>query len=220
VSKIEFVEYEQLIEKILKYFAGPTLRDELSLAKSEFFGNSGTLDEQSDHYELRMSQFYDWYFFTRELKGYGHTPLDSCHLVRELRFSEDEENLIQRLKESRHSLFEVTKIKGSELTITDLFRQEKITLTHDQNLHGIEVKDIFDVRLLPNGSSWIFTKGFCFHPAEARKFILAEVKKHIKDPDLDRELFTLRLIKMKYKFEQYRHVSPDLVYSEQNVLKI
>lgn len=220
MSKIEFVEYEQLIEKILKYFAGPTLRDELSLAKSEFFGNSGTLDEQSDHYELRMSQFYDWYFFTRELKGYGHTPLDSCHLVRELRFSGDEENLIQHLKEFRHSLFEVTKIKGSELTITDLFRQEKIILTHDQNLHGIEVQDIFDVRLLPNGSSWIFTKGFCFHPPEARKFILSEVKKHIKDPDLDRELFMLRLIKMKYKFEQYRHVSPDLVYSEQNVLKI
>lgn len=220
MSKIEFVEYEQLIEKILKYFAGPSLRDELSLAKSEFFGNSGTLDEQSDHYELRMSQFYDWYFFTRELKGYGHTPLESCHLVRELRFSEEEEMLIQRLKEFRHSLFEVTKIKGSDLTITDLFRQEKITLTHDQNLHGIEVQDIFDVRLLPNKNTWIFTKGFCFHPPEARKFILAEVKKHIKDPDLDRELFMLRLIKMKYKFEQYRHVSPDLVYSEQNVLKI
>jgi hypothetical protein len=112
------------------------------------------------------------------------------------------------------------KIKGSEITITDLFRQEKLKLVYDQNLHGIEVKDIFDVRLLPSKESWIFTKGFCFHPIEARKFILAEVKKHIKDPDLDREMFMLRLIKMKYKFEQYRHVSPELVYSEQNILKI
>ncbi len=216
----DFVEYEKLIEKILSYFAGPSLRDELSIARAEFFSNSGTLDEQSDNYELRMSQFYDWYFFTRNLRGFGHTPLDSRHLVRELRFSDHEESLILKLKNFRHSLFEVVKIKGSEITITDLFRQEKLKLVYDQNLHGIEVKDIFDVRLLPSKESWIFTKGFCFHPIEARKFILAEVKKHIKDPDLDREMFMLRLIKMKYKFEQYRHVSPELVYSEQNILKI
>ncbi len=212
--------YDGLVEKILKYFAGPHMKDELVMAQKEFFGNSGTLDEQSENYELRMSQFYDWYFFTRELKGYGHTPLESCHLVRELRFSEDEVQHIETLKKFRHSLFEVSKIKGAEITIVDLFAKEKIVIKQEQQVQGFEQGEIFEVRLIAQGKTWFFTKGFCFHPEEARRFIQNEVKKHIKDPDLDRDLFMLRLIKMKYKFEQYRHVSPDMVYSEQNVLKI
>ena len=75
-------EYEVLIEKILNHFVSETFKDELALAKKEFFENAGTLDENSDHYESRMAQFYDWYFFTRELKGFGQTPLDACLLVR------------------------------------------------------------------------------------------------------------------------------------------
>lgn len=218
--QLTFESYNQLVEKILKHFAGPTMKDELTLAQREFFGNSGTLDEQSENYELRMSQFYDWYFFSRELKGFGHTPLESCHLVRELRFSEEETQYIEILKKFRHSLFEVLKIKGDEIVLVDLFAKEKLTIKLDVKIQGFEQNEIFEVRLVPNAKSWFFTNGFCFHPEEARKFILSEVKKHIKDPDLDRDLLMLRLIKMKYKFEQYRHVSPDMVYSEQNVLKI
>ena len=99
-------EYEKLIEKILNHFVGESFKDELALAKKEFFENAGTLDENSEHYESRMAQFYDWYFFTRELVGYKQTPLDAAHLVRELRFTDEERELIEVLKQHRHSLFE------------------------------------------------------------------------------------------------------------------
>lgn len=211
---------EQLIEKILKYFAGPAMRDELSIAQKEFFGNTGTLDEASENYEVRMSQFYDWYFFTRELKSYGHTPLNSCHLVRELRFTEEEEARIEDLKKYRHSLFEVVKIKEQNLTVMDLFKKEKLNITSLSQFHGFDPQEIFEARLIPFEKSWLFTKGFCFHPQEAKKYIISEIKKHQKDPDLDRELFMLRLVKMKYKFEQYKHVSPEMIYSEKNILKL
>lgn len=70
-------ENEKLIEKILNHFVSESFKEELALAKKEFFENSGTLDENSDHFESRMAQFYDWYFFTRKLKGFGQTPLGS-----------------------------------------------------------------------------------------------------------------------------------------------
>lgn len=67
----EMNQYEKLMEKILNHFAGDAFKDEVKKAKAEFFDNAGILDENNPQFELRMSQFFDWYFFTRELSGYA-----------------------------------------------------------------------------------------------------------------------------------------------------
>ncbi len=119
-------EYEKLIEKILNHFVSESFKDELAMAKKEFFEKAGTLDENSEHFESRMAQFYDWYFFTRELKGFGQTPLDACLLVRELRFSDEELKTLEVLKKHRHSIFEFIKIKNGDVYIKDLMANQKI----------------------------------------------------------------------------------------------
>ncbi|MGE5085013.1 MAG: hypothetical protein ACM3MG_01835 [Bacillota bacterium] len=213
-------EYEKLMEKILNHFVGEAFKDELAVAKREFFENAGTLDENSEHYESRMAQFYDWYFFTRELMGFGQTPLDACHLVRELRFTDEELNQIEVLKKHRHSLFEFIKIKNGDVYIKDLLANKKLIVKQSPYVFGFDADEIFEVRLIPQGDSYIFTRGFCFHPESAKKFILSEVKRHRKDPDLDPDVMMLRLIKMRYKFEQYKHVRPEMIYSNEGKLGI
>lgn len=202
-----------LMDKILSHFAGPEFQEEVRLAKSEFFDNAGILDEKSDQFELRMSQFFDWYFFTRELRGFSQTPLLSVHMARPLRFSSEEHTLIEAMKNHRHSLFEFVKAKGKILIFKDLLKNEKISVQDCPWSFDFDSDEIFEARLIPMADNWIFTKGFCFHPREAKKFILSEVKRHRKDLDLDPELMMLKLIKMRYKFERYRHVSIDMIYS-------
>lgn len=218
MTTIDYSEYEKLSEKILNHFVQGQFKDELLLAKKEFFENSGTLDEHSDHFEARMSQFYDWYFLTRELKGYGKTPLEACSLERELRFNEREIELLESFRQFRHSLFEFIKIKGNDIYLKDLLKDQKLVVKQCPWIYGFEPDEVFEARLIPSGDSWIFTKGLCFHPESAKKFILSEVKKHRKDPDLDVELFILRLIKMRYKFEQYKHVRPEMIYTNDSKL--
>jgi hypothetical protein len=213
-------DFEKLIEKILNYFVSDVIKDELLMAKKEFFENAGTLDENSDHYDSRMAQFYDWYFFTRELRGYGQTPLDACQLVRDLRFSEEEIITLDRLRNHRHSLFEFIKIKNGDVHIRDLLENKKLIVKQSSYIFGFDPDEIFEARLIPQGDSFIFTKGFCFHPESAKKFILNEVKRHRKDPDLDPDVLMLRLIKMRYKFEQYKHVKPEMIYSNEVKLGI
>lgn len=208
-------EYEKLIEKILTHFVGEAFRDELAMAKREFFEKAGTLDEKSEHFESRMAQFYDWYFFTRDLKGYGKTPLESCYMIRELRFSPEEEKQIEVLKQNRHSIFEFLKLKGQDIYIKDLLRNEKLVVKQSPWVFGFDSEELFQVRLIPHGDTFVFTRGFCFHPESAKSFILEEVKRHRKDPDLDPEALMLRLIKMRYKFEQYKHVKPEMIYSNE-----
>lgn len=188
-------EYELLIEKILNHFVSDAFKDELSMAKKEFFENAGTLDENSEHFESRMAQFYDWYFFTRELKGFGQTPLDACLLVRELRFSDEELKTLEVLKQRRHSVFEFIKIKNGDVYIKDLLANKKLVVKSSPYVFGFDPDELFEVRLIPHGDSFVFTRGFCFHPESAKKFILSEVKRHRKDPDLAPEVMLLRLIK-------------------------
>jgi hypothetical protein len=211
-------EYEKLIEKILNHFAGDSFKMELARAKKEFFENSGTLDEHSEYYELRMSQFYDWYFFTRELSGYGQSPLDACLLERELRFSPEELQQLEVLKQVRHSIFEFIKIKASDIYLKDLLANKKVVVKSSPWLFGFAQEELFEARLIPHGDSFVFTRGFCFHPELAKKFILDEVKRHRKDPDLDPDVMMLRLIKMRFKYEQYRHVNPEMIYTNDGKL--
>ncbi len=209
-------KYFQLIEKILAHFAGENFKEEVRQAKSEFFDNAGILDEHSDQFELRMSQFFDWYFFTREMKGYAQTPLEAAYMARELRFSAEEQILIERLRQHRHSLFQFIKLKGQDVTIKDLLLNKKIVVRQSPWTFGFDPEELFEARLIPHGENWIFTKGFCFHPLDAKKYILAEVKRHRKDADLNPEDMMLKLVKMRYKFERYRHVKIDMIYTNEN----
>lgn len=212
------IQYQNLIDKILSLYAGELFKDEVKKAKSEFFDNAGILEENSPQFELRMSQFFDWYFFSRELSGYNKSPLAIAHQSRELRLTPEEEVRLEKLRSHRHGLFEFIKIKDSNIYLKDLFKNEKLIVKESPWTFGFSSDEIFEARMIPFEDSYVFTKGFCFHPEDAKKFILSEVKRHRKDPDLDQELMMLRLIKMRYKFERYRHVDIKMIYSNEGKL--
>lgn len=206
-------KYFEVMNKILQHFAGDAFKDEVRFAKGEFFDNAGILDEHAEQFELRMSQFFDWYFFTREMRGFSATPLEASFTARELRFSPEEIVVVDKLRNHRHGLFEFLKIKNGDVHVKDLLRNQKLVVKQSPYTQGFDSDELFEARLIPNDDTWIFTKGFCFHPLDAKKFILSEIKRHRKDPDLNPEDMMLRLVKMRYKFERYRHVKIDLIYS-------
>lgn len=218
--KTATAKYYEIINKILQHFAGETFKDEVRFAKGEFFDNAGILDEHSEQFELRMSQFFDWYFFTRELRGFSATPLEVSFTARELRFSPEEIADIEKLKQHRHSLFEFLKIKNGDVYIKDLIKNEKLIVKQTPYTQGFDSDELFEARLIPFQDTWVFTRGFSFHPVDAKKFILSEVKRHRKDPDLNPEDMMLRLVKMRYKFERYRHVKIDMIYSQDSKVGI
>ena len=211
-------QFESSYLKLVGHFASQKFVDELNLAKKEFFENAGTLDENKPNYALRMHQFYDWYFLSRPLKGYMQTPLMVCNIQRDLRLTEEDEQTLEVLRKARHSLFELLKVKNSDITLKDLFKNEKVSMTAEQLIFEFDEKEFFEARIIELDGKKYFLKGFCFHPESAQKFILSEVKMYQKNPDLNPDDFMLRLNKMRYKFEQYRHVKPEMIYTNENKL--
>lgn len=135
-------------------------------------------------------------------------------MSRELRFSPEELLLIEKMKIHRHGIFEFLKVKNGDVYIKDLLKNEKLVVKSSPWTTGFDSDELFEARLIPHDGNWIFTKGFCFHPVDAKKYILSEVKRHRKDPDLNPEDALLKLVKMRYKFERYRHVKIDMIYSD------
>ena len=212
------MEHENLYNRILAHFTGPKFSEDVQQSKRSFFESSGALDEQSAFYELRMRQFLDWYFFTHQLREYKRTPLEAAPMVRELRLSDQDMLWIESFKHQRHSLFEFLKLKNGNVYLKDIFANQKFTVTNCPWVMGFDCEEIFEARLIPSGPNYVFMRGLCFHPAEAKKFILSEVKKYRSDRDLDPEVLMLRLMKMRYKFEQFKHVRFDMIYSNENRL--
>lgn len=212
--------FTQSYNKLLQYFAEGEHKAEMLLAKKEFFNNAGALDENKSNYPLRMNQFYDWYFLTRPLSTHMQTPLAVASQQRSLRLDEDDNKSLDALSGVVHSVFEFIKIKNGIIYVKDLFTNKKLEIAQNNLLFQFENDEFFEARYVEFSGRKHFLKGFCFHPESARKYILNEIKVYQKNPDLHLKDFLLRLNKMRYKFEQYRHIKPDMIYTNDNKLNL
>lgn len=211
--------YEELIDRLTTYFTGDQYRDDVAIAKKEFFDEAGIMDEENHQFEMRMTQFLEWFLFTRKLKGIELTPAQYALQLEDFEMSADERPLFENLATTRHSLYEFLKIRGDDIHIRDLFLDKKIVI-HDSPIRiGFNRDEFFDGRLIPNGEEHHFARSFCFHPGEASKYILSEVKKLRKSNASDQEAFMLKLLKMRYKYEQYRHLKLDYVYTNEKKVR-
>lgn len=208
------MNYDELIDRLTLFFTSDRFREDVASGKKEFFDEAGVMDEENQSFEMRMTQFLEWYLFTRPLAGVGLTPTQYALQVPEFQMNSEERPAFENLANVRHGLFEFLKIRGDDIHIKDLFLNKKVVI-HDSPIRiGFSRDEIFDARLVPDGERFRFSRAFCFHPAEAGKFILTEVKKLRKAEDRAREeAFMLRLLKMRYKYEQYRHLKLEYVYT-------
>jgi hypothetical protein len=215
---ISISQFESSYQKLIERFTRDEFKNELFSAKKDFFQNAGTLDETNANFNLRMSQFYDWFFLDRPMSSYFKTPLAVAHEQRDLRLVQDDLNVINVLKGHEHSIYEFVKSKGEVFQIKDLFSGEKKFVENSQTFFNFDEKEFFEARLVDLDGKKFFLKGFCFHPESAQKFILSQIKNYKANPDLQFKDFLKRLNKMRYKFEQYRHVKIEMIYNDENKL--
>lgn len=205
--------FENLSERLIVYYTGEKFREDVAEAKKEFFDDAGVVDEENVAFEMRMTQFLEWFLYSRKLKSVGLTPAQHALQEPQLGMKEEERPDFEKLANVRHSVFEFVRIRGDDIFIRDLFSNKKIVIRNSPISIGFSRDELFDARLIPDGEQFHFTKGFCFHPVEASKFILGEIKKIRKSDPVLHESLMLRLMKMRYKFEQYRHLRLEYVYT-------
>ena len=219
------MNYDLLIDNLMTHFTAEPYDEEVGKAKSEFFELAGIFDEDESQFEMKMAQFVDWYIFTRKINQHDLSPIEFAVKDTSFSISEELEPFYNNLADNRHSLFEFLKLKGTDLHIRDLFSGYKYVIKKSEMTAGFNKGEYFEARLVPHEDNLVFTKSFCFHPPQASKFILKEIKRINKIPqgserDFEREAFILKLFKMRYKHEQYQHVDLSEIYSNESRLRI
>lgn len=220
----EVIDFEPLIDRLIIHFTGDAWRAEVATAKKEFFQDSGIMDEKMDHFEMRMTQFLDWYLFTRRLTGRLVTPAQYALEIDDFLMTAQERVYFECLSETSHGLFEYLRLRGNDIAVRDLFIDKEVIIRESQVNIGFTREEVFDARLIPFGEDFIFARAFCFHPAEATTFIRSEVEKiqEIEDERDSREAFEsllLRLMKMRYKYEQFRHLKLEYIYTNEKKVR-
>lgn len=217
---LTYQQFDDSYKKLVQFFTDGVYQEELQQAKKDFFSNTGTLDESKSNYNLRMNQFFDWYFLTRKLKSHMQTPLAVVKEQRSLRLTDEDLQTLNVLSQLEHSIYEFIKQKNDKVIIRNLLTGQKIEMTAGDHIYNFDPKESFEARIVTIDKEKYFLKGFCFHPESAMKYIQDEIKVFKKNPDLDFKEFMMRLNKMRYKLEQYRHIKPELVYTNENKLKL
>jgi hypothetical protein len=213
----KFESLYQLQTRLLNWLSQEGFKEEFESAKVEFFEQTGVLDEQDFEFEFRARQFLDWLFFSHPLQATGLPPVLSSFSQREIRLSDQEVKLLACLQKVRHSLFTPLKVKKNEIILRDWRSREKISISFCPFISLLSESALFEARLIPTDSGYVFAKGFCFHPQEA----LAPVKKLIKKFDqskgADFETFAFRLMKLRYRLKRFAHLKPSQVYTAEEL---
>ena len=213
----DLVTIKNYLEKVLEAYSKGTFYEEVKRAKEEYFQRTAKIAEGSETFETQMENFLDWYLFDRPLSGSEISPI-KLYLIEKLdNLDPDDQAIFQDLAKSTHSIFEVLKVRESEIYLKDLFDGEKYVIDETELNKGFTKGDLFEGRLLKFKGSLVFGRAFVFHPKDVRSFILKQIKR-IKYLDQKQRLKLLhRLAEMKLKMEQYNHISVTHIYCDDPV---
>jgi hypothetical protein len=207
---------QQLHERLLSWATAEPRKDDVLAARRVHFEAYGEPHEEDRTYEGRLNGMLDFYL-------YGWSPSPGAGTTIE-RFMDAEgatlapEDLAQYrdLAKNVHGLFEVRKIKEGQVRVRDVFGGGDYDVTERRQVAGLQKGDVLEARLLPYAGTLFFSGAFLYHPREARKAILAEVKRLKKEAGKGGTpgvaAFLAQLSRMALKLERYRNVRLEAIY--------
>ncbi len=212
--------FDPYIERLTVHFTSEEYLNEVAQAKREFFERSSVLDEEDQQFELLMSQFLDWYLFSRPLSSAGIAPVDYALQTPEFEIRQGERVYFEYLAAFEHSLFEFVRLRGDDVHIRDLFTGFIKVLRNSSMTYGFNYDEIFDVRIIPYEDTFVFSRGFCFHPVEAKKFVMKEVGDAVNLTVEEKDVLLLKLARMRHKLDQYKHIQLEHIYTRDVRVKL
>ena len=218
------MEHDKLLDKVITHFTQPTYKQDIELAKRDFFGYLPPSDENSDQFDIQMSQFLDWYIFDYHLKQTGLTPIEdlmeSKEIQEDLKINTDELSILKNLSCHHHSLFEFIKADRDTITIKDLIINKKTQVDKTPKISYLKKNECFETRIVLINKTYQVLNGICVHPTEARKFLLDQVNKVRKSGEYEQKEMLRKLTKMYLKFHQFPHIKIEYIYTDNSKMRL
>jgi hypothetical protein len=207
---------QALHERLLAWATAEPRKDSLLAARRQHFELHGEPHEEDRSYEARVNGMLDAYLYDFCPAGGRSTTVERFIEAEGATLTSEELAAYGDLTRTVHGLFEVRKIREGQVTLRDVFSGRDLDVTERRHVAGIEKGDLLEARLVPFCGELFFSGAFIYHPREARKAILAEVKRLKKEagrggtPDV--RAFVAQISRMAIKLERYRNVRLESIY--------
>ena len=179
---------QQLHERLLSWATAAPRDQDLLRAKKEHFERYGEPHEEDRSYEVRVNGMLDHYLYDFRPRRRPARRSSGSSRRRAASLTPEELAAYRALAENVHGLFEVRKIREGQVRLRDVFSGRDHDVTERRHVAGLEKDDLLEARLLPFEGELFFSGAFLYHAREARKAILAEVKRMRKAAPTDSEL--------------------------------
>ena len=170
------------IDMLLQYMA-PRV-DELLQGKQEYFAQTGGEVHEDDRcYEQRMQAFFNWFLFDRK-QADGSTPVERFLREKGAELQGKDKDVLLGCTQSRLSLYEYRGRRGlfsrpraGQVRVRDAITGEDFDVTERRQMHGLDIGDLFEARLVPLERTFHFSTSFTYQPREVEREIRKEIKR-------------------------------------------
>ena len=198
-----------VLDALIQEFHDSTLAAELASARETFDARRGKVREDEEMWETWSQVFLEW--FALEWRGEDGTA--EPPEARALRREEDERRAaaLRAWLRSQMSLVVIAAIRPGRVRVRDLLRGALFEVAEQRSLHGVEIGDVAEVRLIGFEGRVRFGRTFLFHPSSTRQVIEEQVPQLIAQGRTVDEVLA-HCAQLRLRTERYRHVDPARLY--------
>jgi hypothetical protein len=209
--------FQSYLDQLIAYGSEESRKQDLLAARAEYTQLTGEVFEDDKCFEMRMASFLEFYLLDRISPVNGKTPAQEVY-ERYLREGPAEHaSVFRAFTETVHGLFEVKKLKKDLVRLRELYTGKDHDVTERRQLVGLDKGDVLEARLIPFSGMLLFSPAFCYHPREAVKLILKEVKRRKKkEPTRPARELVYECAKMALKTDRYRQIAVERIYEFEN----
>lgn len=192
-------------------YARHTVDTELAAtARRDYEDRRGKVHQDDELWEAWSAAFVEW--FVIERVAAGETMPRAHHTYRELAAANDPRaHVVGALITSHRSLFEVKSIGKGKVELLDLLGGAAFAVDEQRALHGVEVGDVAELRLVGVNGEVRFGRTFIYHPKAARAAIVDRARGMLAKGATRRDVIDA-VAQLRVTVTRYRHMPAARVY--------
>ena len=203
---------DQVIEDLYARHTADT--EAAGQARREYEERRGKVHQDDELWEAWSSAFVEWYVVERIAPGATVPP--AAHTYRELQAAGDPRaEIVHALVTSQRSLYEVRAMSRGRIELLDLLGGAEFHVSEQRQLHGVEVGDVAELRLVgwmgATGGEVRFGRTFIYHSKAARGAIVERARAMLAKGASRRDVID-QIAQLRVQVTRYRHMPPSRVY--------
>jgi hypothetical protein len=195
--------------------------DAAATARAEYEVRRGKVHQDDELWEPWSAAFVEWFVVERVANASLASPGGAESIAslppaalsyRELAAANDPRApLVRALVTSHRSLFEVVAMARGRIELLDLLGGAEIYVNEQRTLHGVEVGDVAELRLVGAGGEVRFGRTFIYHPKTARAAIVERARAMLAKGASRRDVID-QIAQLRVQVTRYRHMPAARVY--------